>query len=290
MAASISSRASANASFTSSSSAFPDANVRVAREMSMARVFPRVASSRARTPRDGARARRARLTTTRATTENGGDGDAGAKKVGRFVRNDGATPRAPLGSGPGDVGPAGVAPPTSTMNVKVIPLEETRFQGVANAAKAETAAERNYRIAQLVVGDCAALLAFAAIGRGNHGEGMYAADVAATAAPFALGWFGAMKIGDSFGKDARGSDGMKAAVSAGKTWAVAGPVGLALRALGKGAAPPAPFVVVSLTFAGAFLIGWRYWFANSKSDSGRGNKQGNPLEFMNLLFGLVKRW
>jgi hypothetical protein len=119
---------------------------------------------------------------------------------------------------------------------------------------------------------------------------MYAADVAATAAPFALGWFGAMKIGDSFGKDARGSDGMKAAVSAGKTWAVAGPVGLALRALGKGAAPPAPFVVVSLTFAGAFLIGWRYWFANSKSDSGRGNKQGNPLEFMNLLFGLVKRW
>ena len=61
----------------------------------MARVFPRVASSRARTPRDGARARRARLTTTRATTENGGDGDAGAKKVGRFVRNDGATPRAP---------------------------------------------------------------------------------------------------------------------------------------------------------------------------------------------------
>ena len=256
----------------------------------MARVFPRVASSRARTPRDGARARRARLTTTRATTENGGDGDAGAKKVGRFVRNDGATPRAPLGSGPGDVGPAGVAPPTSTMNVKVIPLEETRFQGVANAAKAETAAERNYRIAQLVVGDCAALLAFAAIGRGNHGEGMYAADVAATAAPFALGWFGAMKIGDSFGKDARGSDGMKAAVSAGKTWAVAGPVGLALRALGKGAAPPAPFVVVSLTFAGAFLIGWRYWFASSKSDSGGGNKQGNPLEFMNLLFGLVKRW
>ena len=53
---------------------------------------------------------------------------------------------------------------------------------MANAAKAETAAERNYRIAQLAVGDCVALLAFAAIGRGNHGEGMYATDVAATAA------------------------------------------------------------------------------------------------------------
>ena len=87
------------------------------------------------------------------------------------MRNDGATPRAPLGSGPGDVGPAGAAPPTSTMNVRVIPLEETRFQGVANAAKAETAAERNYRIAQLAVGDCAALLAFAAIGRGKSRGG-----------------------------------------------------------------------------------------------------------------------
>lgn len=222
------------------------------------------------------------------------------KKVGRFVRKDPSdattttSATAPYGSGPGDVGSKGVAPPQSTMNIKVIPLEDTGFQGVAKPAVEETESEIVFRQAQLVGGDVVALLAFAAIGRGNHGEGLAALDVLATAAPFAVGWFGASKFADTFGKDARGDDAVAAAVTAGKAWIVGVPAGLVLRALGKGAAPPAPFVLVSMTFTGALLIGWRYWFANQKAQANGtmvgGNKRGNPLEFMQLLFGLVKRW
>lgn len=220
------------------------------------------------------------------------------KKIGRFVRKDPTdattTSAAPYGSGPGDVGSKGVAPPPSTMNIKVIPLEDTGFQGVAKPAVEETESEIVFRQAQLVGGDVVALLAFAAIGRGNHGEGLAALDVLATAAPFAVGWFGASKFADTFGKDARGDDAVAAAVTAGKAWIVGVPAGLVLRALGKGAAPPAPFVLVSMTFTGALLIGWRYWFANQKAQANGtmvgGNKRGNPLEFMQLLFGLVKRW
>ena len=71
------------------------------------------------------------------------------------------------------------------------------------------------------------------------------------ALPFALGWFGAATtVGDAYGEDARGKDGLQAAFIAGKTWAVGGPVGLMIRSIGKGAAPPLAFVVVSMTFAG----------------------------------------
>ena len=242
---------------------------------------------------------------TRASTSSSTEDDYAAttsepkKKGGRFVRKDPSdatttTATAPYGSGPGDVGSKGVAPPQSTMNIKVIPLEDTGFQGVAKPAAEETESEIGFRQAQLGGGDVVALLAFAAIGRGNHGEGLAALDVLATAAPFAVGWFGASKFADTFGKDARGDDAVAAAVTAGKAWIVGVPAGLVLRALGKGAAPPAPFVLVSMTLTVALLIGWRYWFANQKAQANGtmvgGNKRGNPLEFMQLLFGLVKRW
>lgn len=43
---------------------------------------------------------------------------------------------------------------------------------------------------------------------------------------------------------------------------------------------------------GALLVGWRTWFAGRGAGGGGagGNKKGNPLEFMNLLMSLTKRW
>lgn len=224
-----------------------------------------------------------------ASTSSDATAPAGVERKGRFVRASAgaAAPPAPLGSGPGDVGTSGSAP--ATMNIKVIPLETTRFQGVAKATERESADEIAFRRAQLVAGDALALVVFAAIGRMSHGEGAGAAETLATAAPFALGWFGAAKILDAFGDDARGSDGKKAAIVAAKTWAVGVPTGLALRALVKGAAPPTPFVVVSMAVTAAFLVGWRTWFATTKGPIGK-NKRGNPLEFLSLLSSLVKRW
>ena len=261
----------------------------------------RAASSRSRARAASFRARVAHsvvvvASSSSSPTENDREENEGpsasppTQKIGRFVKREGAAPSpAPLGSGPGDVGSAGVAPPA--MNVRVIPLDKADVQGVARATREETDAEKTFRVAQLVAGDALAILAFAAIGRGNHGEGVALADVASTALPFALGWFGAATtVGNAYGEDARGNDGLQSAFIAGKTWAVGGPAGLVMRSIGKGAAPPLAFVVVSMTFAGAFLVGWRYWFASSKDGDVSGNKRGNPLEFMNLLFGLVKRW
>ena len=180
------------------------------------------------------------------------------------------------------------------MNIKVIPLGDTKFQGVAKPAARETESEIVFRRAQLVAGDAFALVLFAAIGRGQHGEGMFVSDVLATAAPFAVGWFGAAKVGDTFGAEARGDAPGEAAACAAKSWVVGIPAGLALRAIGKGALPPGPFIAVSMAVTGALLVGWRYWFAEQKAIANGtmvgGNKRGNPLEFMNLLFGLVKRW
>ena len=117
---------------------------------------------------------------------------------GRFRRRDpDAAPKpAPLGSGP-DAN----APPSG---IKVIPVEQRSrdaFQGVAKVdGEAEDPALRS---AKLAAGDALAILAFAAIGRGNHGEGMFFGDVLGTALPFLIGWFATAPLTGTFGEDAR---------------------------------------------------------------------------------------
>ena len=203
---------------------------------------------------------------------------------GRFKRRapDAAPPNpSPLGAGPD------AAPKTSS--IKVIPVEQRSrdaFQGVARVDEEDTRG----RAAALVAGDVAALMLFAAIGRGNHGEGVFLADVCATAAPFAAGWFLASPVAGVYGASARGKKVGPAAAAAAKGWALGIPAGLVFRGIGKGAIPPKPFVIVSLAATGVFLIGWRAWFAASAGGDEDGNKKGNPLEFMGLLMSLTKRW
>ena len=70
------------------------------------------------------------------------------------------------------------------------------------------------------------------------------------------------------------------------------PAGLVLRSIGKGAVPPVPFAIVAMVANGVLLVGWRTWFAGRGAGGAGagGNKKGNPLEFMNLLMSLTKRW
>ena len=171
----------------------------------------------------------------------------------------------------------------------MIPVEQRSrdaFQGVAKVDEEDTRG----RAVALVAGDIATLMLFAAIGRGNHGEGVFLADVAATAAPFAIGWFLASPVAGTFGEAARGAKVGPAAAAAAKGWALGIPAGLVFRGIAKGAVPPKPFVIVSLAATGVFLIGWRAWFASSAGGDVDGNKKGNPLEFMGLLMSLTKRW
>lgn len=252
---------------------------------------------------------------------------------GRFRRRDpDAAPKpAPLGSGP-DAN----APPSG---IKVIPVEQRSrdaFQGVAKVdGEAEDPALRS---AKLAAGDALAILAFAAIGRGNHGEGMFFGDVLGTALPFLIGWFATAPLTGTFGEDARVSARRRrsfaprpslvvpsltrpsrdvssasltsdtpsrsrydrsqstktsnAAFAAAKGVIAGVPAGLVLRSIGKGAPPPVPFAIVAMVANGVLLVGWRTWFAGRGAGGAGagGNKKGNPLEFMNLLMSLTKRW
>jgi hypothetical protein len=119
------------------------------------------------------------------------------------------------------------------------------------------------RVATLALGDLAAFLVFAVIGRRSHGEAAgiaAAAEVVATAAPFALGWalvapwLGAYREANT--------ERLPAALrTTALAWAVALPVGGALRALMIGRLSPLSFYVVTFLAVLAILGGWRALYA-----------------------------
>jgi hypothetical protein len=109
----------------------------------------------------------------------------------------------------------------------------------------------------LAAGDAVALIAFAAIGRSNHGEGIELFNTLSTAAPFLLSWF---FVNPFFGTFSRKATSSKAAVPIELLggWAVSIPLGLALRGIIKGGVvPPTPFIVVSMVATYVFLCLWR---------------------------------
>ena len=210
------------------------------------------------------------------------------------------------------------------------------FQGVAKVdGEAEDPALRS---AKLAAGDALAILAFAAIGRGNHGEGMFFGDVLGTALPFLIGWFATAPLTGTFGEDARVSARRRRSFAPRPSLVVPSltrprsrrllriadlrhPVPFPIRPIAEyqdeqrrvrrgercdrggsrrpgasvhrqGAPPPVPFAIVAMVANGVLLVGWRTWFAGRGAGGAGagGNKKGNPLEFMNLLMSLTKRW
>jgi hypothetical protein len=71
------------------------------------------------------------------------------------------------------------------------------------------------------------------------------------------GWFLTGPFLGAYAKDAQDGYVLPAALAAGKTWAVAVPVALALRSLERGYFPATPFIVVSAAATGTLMIGWR---------------------------------
>ena len=147
----------------------------------------------------------------------------------------------------------------------------------------------------MAAGDATALLLFSAVGRLSHGEGLAPGDLAATALPFLLGWALTAPFLGAFSEAARGNAVGAAIAAAAKSWAVATPVSLLLRAVSQGRAPPTAFAVVSFVVTGVLLLAWRATAAvqapkRDRRAAASRNKAGNPLEFLTLLSGLVKRW
>lgn len=188
--------------------------------------------------------------------------------------------------------------------LEVVKVENTSpdaWAGIAKIDRGENDDPSDLgRIALLVGGDFAALLAFAAIGRSSHGEPLAVLDVFLTALPFMLGWFVAAPIMGGYGKDAQGGNTGKAAVAAAKSWAVGLPVGLTLRTISKGYVPHVSFIIISTVMTALVMVGWRSGLAAitpqgesltpAQQAMKRKDRRGNPFEFLQMVVSLVKRW
>jgi hypothetical protein len=163
----------------------------------------------------------------------------------------------------------------------------------------------------VAAGDLLALLAFAAVGRASHGEPLDVGAVVDTAGPFVAAWFTAASLLGGYGADARPTAGAvgASALAAAKVWAVGVPLGIALRSLARGYAPPAVFVGVTMAVTLVVMVGWRAAYAaalgvgggKGAEDGGsprtpqqrldaRKDKRGGPLELLQVIMSLTKRW
>ncbi|NNJ09259.1 DUF3054 domain-containing protein [Chloroflexales bacterium ZM16-3] len=121
----------------------------------------------------------------------------------------------------------------------------------------------NGRMAALVGGDVVALMVFAAIGRGSHGEaaGLGAiGEVAQTAAPFVIGWLVTSPWLGAFNLKATDAP-VKMLRTTALSWCAAVVAGSLLRALFIGRFSPFSFYVVTFIAALLIMSGWRGLFA-----------------------------
>lgn len=125
------------------------------------------------------------------------------------------------------------------------------------------------RVGVLAVGDVALFMVFAAIGRASHSEaaGFSAiAEIAQTAAPFALGWFVIAPWLGLFNADVSAQPRRMLGRTA-LAWVLALPIGLIVRALIIGRGSPLSFAIVTFITALLMLLGWRgayAWFASRR--------------------------
>ena len=106
----------------------------------------------------------------------------------------------------------------------------------------------------LAAGDAAALVVFAAIGRGNHASD--AGNALTTAAPFLVTWAALAPPLGAYASPARGTR-LEAATAPLLAWAAAVPCGCALRGLLQQRMPAAPFWAVALAATAVLLEAWR---------------------------------
>ena len=119
-------------------------------------------------------------------------------------------------------------------------------------------------IAVLALGDMLVFLAFAAIGRGSHGEATGLAaipQVILTAAPFAIAWFIVAPFVGVYRRELM-ADPRKMAARTLLGWVLSWPVAMALRGIFVDhAVPPWTFAVIALVVNAAFLLIWRWPYA-----------------------------
>ncbi len=130
---------------------------------------------------------------------------------------------------------------------------------------------KNY-VPILVAGDILAFLAFAAIGRGSHGEptGLGALpEVVLTALPFAAGWFLVAPWVGAYRRELV-ADPRKMATRTILAWALSWPVAMLLRGVFVDhAVPPLSFAIITLLFNTLLLLVWRWPYAMNNRNKHR---------------------
>lgn len=118
----------------------------------------------------------------------------------------------------------------------------------------------------LAIIDTISLIVFAAIGKSSHSANgdLDILAVLMTAFPFVTAWLSTSPLTGVYSPDDT-SDESNVIVSTGmkvvKGWAVAVPLGIALRGAVKGYVPPTPFIIVTLISTLVILVGVRVLFA-----------------------------
>lgn len=118
----------------------------------------------------------------------------------------------------------------------------------------------------LAVIDTISLVVFAAIGKSSHSANgdLDILAVLMTAFPFVTAWLSTSPLTGVYSPDDT-SDESNIIVSTGlkvvKGWAIAVPLGIALRGAIKGYVPPTPFIIVTLISTLVILVGVRVLFA-----------------------------
>ncbi|HZS90450.1 MAG TPA: DUF3054 domain-containing protein [Chloroflexota bacterium] len=130
---------------------------------------------------------------------------------------------------------------------------------MANTTTPAGTAPYTSRTALLALGDTVALLAFAAIGRSNHGEAVSPGDVIGTALPFLAAWFVVASLIGALGRpgSAQSTQPGRLLPRAALAWIIAVPLALVIRGIAKGEQIQPAFAVVALLFNGLTLLGWR---------------------------------
>ncbi len=134
------------------------------------------------------------------------------------------------------------------------------------------------------------LCLFAAIGRGNHNEGLSFFTILGTALPFLLSWTTSSSFLGAYTREATASTG-KAALNLLPAWAVSVALALAMRGVIKGYMPPTPFIMVSLVSTFSLLFAWRWLYMQTVgSTSDEEYRQAGFFEVFKMIGTLIRRW
>jgi hypothetical protein len=117
----------------------------------------------------------------------------------------------------------------------------------------------------LAVIDVIGLIIFAFIGKSSHSaDGSIDVEgVLSTAFPFVTAWLASSPLTGVYSPDERGGDTnmiSSTAIKVAKGWALAVPLGIAMRGVLKGYVPPVPFIIVTMISTLVILAGIRLLF------------------------------